>query len=101
MDREAKEVAELREVKKEDKEIYVKFVDKQEDLHKKNQEMEWLRRGYDNLDTYVKDKIKKMRYEILQDKGRLIERFLLMLRYMYQQYKTQKSRKGARPSGAT
>ena len=62
--------------------------------------MEWLRCGYDNLDTCVKDKIEKMRYEIFEDKGRLRERFLLMLRYMYQQYKTQESREGARPSGA-
>ena len=41
-----------------------------------------------------------MRYESLEDKERLGERFLLMLRYMFQQYKTQGDGDGAGSSGA-
>ena len=50
-DREAKVVDELREVKKEAQEMYVKFVENQEALEKENKEVERLRHGYDYLDT--------------------------------------------------
>ena len=60
------------------------FVKNQDALEKLTQEVERLRRGYDDFDTCVKEKIERMRYEILEDKGRLGEGFLLMLRYMFQ-----------------
>ena len=37
-------------------------------LKKENQEVERLRHGYDDLDTRVKEKIKRMRYESLEEK---------------------------------
>lgn len=55
------------------------FVENQDALEKLTQEVERLRRGYDDFDTCVKEKIERMRYKILEDKGRLGERFLLML----------------------
>ena len=88
-DREAKEVAELQEVKKDSQEVYAKFVDNQDTLEKATKEVERLRRGYDDFDTCVKEKNERMRYKSLEDKGRLGEVFILMLRYMFQQYKTQ------------
>ena len=82
--REAKAVAELHEVKKEAQEVYAKFVENQNTLEKATQEVEWKRRGYDDFDTLVKDKIERMRYKSLEDKGCLGEGFVLMLRYMFQ-----------------
>ena len=97
--REAKAVAELHEVKKEAQEVYAKFVENQDTLEKATQEVERLRRGYDDFDTWVKQKIERMQYESLVDKGRLGGGFLLMLSYMFQQYKTQGDGDGAGPSG--
>ena len=51
--------------------------------------MERPRHVYDDFDTWIKEKIKRMRYESLEDKGRLGEGFLMMLRNMFQHYKTQ------------
>ncbi|XP_069154348.1 uncharacterized protein [Solanum lycopersicum] len=99
MDKKAKAVAELQVVKKEAQEVYAKFVKNQDTLEKTTQEVERLRRGYEDFDTLVKEKIERMRYESLEEKGRLGEGFLLMLRYMFQQYKTQGDGDGARPSG--
>ena len=96
-DRETKAVAELQE----DKEVYTKFVENQDTVEKETQEVETLRRGYDDFDTWVKEKIERIRYKILEDKGRLVEGFLLMLRYMFQQYKTQGNGDGAGPSGTS
>ena len=56
-------------------EMYVKFIENQDALEKENQEVERLRCGYDDLDTWVKEKIERMRYKILEDKGRLGEGF--------------------------
>ena len=42
-----------------------------------------------------------MRYESLEDKVSLGEGFLLMLMYMFQQYKIQKDGDGAGSYGAT
>ena len=69
--------------------MYTKFVENQDTLEKATREVERLRRGYDDFDTWVKEKIERMQYESLEDKGRLGERFLLMLRFMFQQNKTQ------------
>ena len=60
MDREAKEVAELQEVKKEAQEVYAKFVENQDTLEKATQEVEIITRGYDDFDTWVKEKIDRM-----------------------------------------
>ena len=60
--------------------MYIKFVENQDALEKATQEVERLRRGYDYFDTWVKEKIERMRYESLEDKGCLGEGFLLMLR---------------------
>ena len=87
-DREAKEVAELQDVKKDSQEVYAKFVDNQDTLEKATKEVERLRRGYDDFVTCVKEKNERMRYKSLEDKGCLDEGFLLILRYMFQQYKT-------------
>ena len=59
--------------------MYAKFVENQDILEKVIQEVERLRRGYDNLYTWVKVKIERMRYESLEYKGRSGEGFLLML----------------------
>ena len=101
MEKEAKVMAELQEVKKEAQELYAKFVDNQNNLEKVTQEVERLRRAYDDFDTWVKEKIERMWYEILEDKGSLGEGFFLMLRYLFQQHKTQGDGDGAGPSGAT
>ena len=50
-DKEAKAVDELQEVNKEDQEVYAKFVKNQDTLEKTTQEVERLRRCYDNFDT--------------------------------------------------
>ena len=76
------------------------FVENQDNLKKANQEVERLRRGYDQFDSWVKDKIERMRYKKLEEKGFLGEGFLLMLRYMFQQYKTQGYSDAAGSSGA-
>ncbi|XP_027768042.1 uncharacterized protein LOC114074357 [Solanum pennellii] len=100
-DREAKAVAELEEIKEEAKEVYAKFVENQDALERATQEVERLRRGYDDFDNWIQQKIERMRYESLEDKGRLGEGFLLMLRYMFQQHKIQKDGDdGAGSSGA-
>ena len=56
-DREAKVVAELQEVKEEAKEVYAKFVKNKDTLERVTQEVERLRRGYDDFDTWIKKKI--------------------------------------------
>ena len=63
--------------------------------------MKRLRHSYDDFDTWVKEKIERIRHESLEDKGRLGEGFLLMLRYMFQQYKTKGHDDGAGPLGTT
>ncbi|TMX04714.1 hypothetical protein EJD97_005492, partial [Solanum chilense] len=67
-DRDAKAVAELQEVKKEAQEVYAKFVENQDTLEKATQQVERLRRGYDDFDTWFKEKIERIRYESLEDK---------------------------------
>ena len=100
-DIEDKEVAELQEIKEETKEVYAKFVENQDTLERVTQEVEILRCDYDYFDTWVEEKIERMRYESLEDKERLGESFLLMLRYMFQQHKAQRDDDGAGSSGAT
>ena len=63
--------------------------------------MEILRRGYDDFDAWVKENIERMRNEILEENGCLGVGFLLILNYMFQQYKTQGDDDGAGPSGTT
>ena len=76
------------------------FVENQDTLEMVTQEAERLRRGYDDFDTRIKEKIQRMRYESLEDKERLGEGFLLMLRYMFQQHKIQRDDDEAGSSGA-
>lgn len=83
-DRKAEAMAQLQEIKKEAQEVYAKFFENQDTLEKVTQEVERLWRGYDNFDAWVKKKIKRMRYESLEEKWRLGEGFLLMLWYMFQ-----------------
>ena len=52
-------MAELQEVKKEVQEVYTKFVENQDTLGKATQEVERLRRGYDDFDTWIKEKIER------------------------------------------
>ena len=99
-DRKAKAVAELQEMKEEANEVYAKFVENQDALERETREVERLRKGYDDFDNWIKQKIERMWYESLEDKGRLGEGFLLMLRYMFQQHKIQKDGDGAGSSGA-
>ena len=99
-DKEAKAQAQLRELKEEANEVYAKFVENQDALEKATREIERLRQGYDEFDSWIQQKIERMRYESLEDKERLGEVFLLMLRYMFQQHKIQKDNDGAGPSGA-
>ena len=68
--------------------MYIKFVENQDTLEKATQEVERLRHGYDDFDTWVKEKIERILYKSLEDKGHLGEGLLMMLRYMFQQYKT-------------
>lgn len=98
-DREAKAVVELQQIKEEAKEVYAKFIENQA-LERATQEVERLRCSYDDFDNWIQQKIERMRYESLEDKGRLGEGFLLMLRYMFQQHKIQKDGDGAGSSAA-
>ncbi|XP_015086165.1 uncharacterized protein LOC107029295 [Solanum pennellii] len=99
--REAKAVSEIEEVKEEAKEVYAKFVENKDNLERVTQEVERQRRGYDDFDNWIKGKIERMRYESLEDKGRLGEGFLLLLRYMFQHHKAQRDDDGAGSSGGT
>ena len=99
-DKEAKAEAELRELKEEANEVYAKFVENQDALERATREIERLKQGYEKFDNWIQQKIEKMRYESLEDKGRLGEGFLLMLRYMFQQHKNQENDDGAGSSGA-
>ena len=81
--------------------MYAKFVENQYTLERVTQEVERMRRGYDDFDNWIKEKIERMRYESLEDKGCLCEGFLLMLRHIFHQYKTQGDNDEAGPSGAT
>ena len=99
-DKEAKAEAELRELKKEANEVYTNFVENQDALERATREIERLKQGYEEFDNWIQQKIERMRYESLEDKGRLGEGFLLMLRYMFQQHKNQKNDDGAGSSGA-
>ena len=54
-----------------------------------------MRQGYDDFDNWIQQKIERMRYKSLEDKGRLGEGFLLMLRYMFHKHKIQKDDGGA------
>ena len=99
-DKEAKAEAELRELKEEANEVYAKFVENQDALKRATREIERLKQGYEEFDKWIQQKIERMRYESLEDKGRLGEGFLLMLRYMFQQHKNQKNDDGAGSSGA-
>ena len=80
--------------------MYAKFVNNQDTLERVTQEAEILRRGYDDFDTWIKEKIERMWYESVEGKGRMGEGFLLMLRYMFQQYKTQGYGDAAGSSGS-
>ena len=80
-------MAEFQEIKEEANEIYAKFVENQDALERANREVEILRQGYDKFDNWIQQNIERMRYESLEDKGRLGEGFLLMLRYMFQRHK--------------
>ena len=80
--------------------MYAKFVEKEDALERVTREFERLRRGYDDFDNCITDKIERMRYESLEDKERLGEGFLLMLRYMFQQHKIQRDDDEAGSSGA-
>ena len=93
-------MAELQNMKEEANEVYAKFVENQDALERATREIERLRQGYDEFDNWILQKIERMRYESLEDKGRLGEGFLLMLRYMFQLHKIQKDDDGAGPSGA-
>ena len=53
MDREAKAVAELQEIKEEAKEVYAKFVENQDVLERATREFERLRHGYDDFDNWI------------------------------------------------
>ena len=68
-DRESNAVAELQDIKKEAQEVYVRFVENQDTLEKVTQEVKRIRLGYDDFDTWFKEKIDRMRYESLEDKG--------------------------------
>ena len=57
IDREAKAVVELQKLKEEAKEVYAMFVENQDTLEMVTQEAERLRRGYDDFDTRIKEKI--------------------------------------------
>ena len=80
--------------------MYAKFIVNQDTLERVPQEVERLRRGYDDFDNSIKEKIERMLYECLEDKGRTGEGFLLMLRYMFQKHKIQKDGDEAGSSGA-
>ena len=64
-DREAKALAELQEIKEESKVVYAKFVENQDALERVTREIERLRQGYDEFDSWIKQKIERMRYESL------------------------------------
>lgn len=100
-DKGAKSIIEIREVKSEAYEMYRKFIENQDALAKANQEVKKLRRGYDALDSWVKEKIERIQYERWEEKGRLGKVFLLILRYMFQKYKNQDSGVAAGPLGTT
>ena len=74
------------------------FIENQDTLEWVNLEVERLRCCYEDFDTSVEGKIEKMWYESLEDKGSLGEGFLLILRYMFVQYKTQGDGDRAGPS---
>ena len=88
-------MAELQEIKEEANEVYSKFVENQDTLERATREVERLRQGYDDFDNWIQQKIERMRYKSLEDKGRLGEGFLLMLRYMFHKHKIQKDDGGA------
>jgi len=56
-DKQDKAVVELQEIKKET----------QDTLENATQEVERLRRGYDDFDTWIKEKIETMQYKSLED----------------------------------
>ena len=95
-DKEAKAVAELRELREETNEVYAKLVENQDALERATREIERLKKGYEEFDNWIQQKIERMRYESLEDKGRLGEGFLLMLRYMFQQHKNAERRRRSR-----
>ena len=59
-DREAKAVAELQEMKEEANEVYAKFVENQDALERATREVERLRHGYDDFDSWIQEKIERM-----------------------------------------
>lgn len=75
--------ADQQEEKKEAEEVYANVVENQDTLDRRNQDVERLRCGYDDVDTRIKEEIERMWYESLEDKGCLVEGFWLMLRYMF------------------
>lgn len=68
--------------------MHVKFLKNQCDIENTTQELERLGCSFDELDLWVKERIEGMKYEDWEEKGRRRESYLLMLRYMFQQYKT-------------
>ena len=59
-DREAKAVAELQAMKEEANEVYAKFVENQDALERVTREIERLRQGYDEFDSWIQQKIERM-----------------------------------------
>ena len=55
-DKEAKAVAELRELKEEANEVYAKFVENQDALERETRDIERLRQGYDEFDSWTQQK---------------------------------------------
>ena len=81
--------------------MHAKFVESQGALEKTTQELERLRCDFNDFDSWVKEKIERMQYEDWEEKGRLTEGYLLILRCMFQQYKTQDGSGVVGPSGTT
>ena len=79
--------------------MYAIFVENHDTLERVTHEAERMRHGHDNFDTWIKEKIERMQYESMEDKGILGEGFLLMVRNMFQKYKTQGDGDGTRSSG--
>ena len=52
-DKEAKVVAELRELKEEANEVYSKFVENQDALERETREIERLKQGYEEFDSWI------------------------------------------------
>ena len=79
--------------------MYGKFIKNQDALEKTTLELERLRRSFDEFDFWVKENIEGMQYEDREEKIHRSKGYLLILRYMFQQYRTQESYGEARQPG--